>query len=108
MGHHHTARQIIDDALFARGLSPLPQPWICPCCHDALDPDDRADAEAWTTAGELIERYGEMPCHSCADEHVPCAYCERIMPPSKAWAWTDDDGPLCSAACERDWWREVG
>lgn len=110
MGHHHTPRATVNYALVMRGLAPIPQPFVCPCCCETLDRDDQGDADFFVHSDKLIERYGEMPCAACADEAEPCSYCGTMMAPTDVYDRTDDmhQDKFCSRECKENWWRDAG
>lgn len=102
------AREIIDAALASRGMAPLPAAWVCPCCGDAMDPDDQAAMTEFRHAAELVERYGQMPCIACADDHDLCAQCGKATSPDDEDFRRNDDHhaePFCCGACQGEWWR---
>jgi len=102
--------EILNHALASRGMAPMQVPWRCPCCGDALDPDEQGDPEFFSHSLELVERYGSMPCMACADEHETCAQCGKAVKDSDPDFRRNEGGdqePFCDGNCEAEWWRDA-
>jgi hypothetical protein len=89
-----TPLQIINAAMVSRGMEPLT--FVCPCCGGNLDREDRAQYVDFTTSDAMLDRWGEMPCHACADTVRECTECGKATFPGDR---DYRDGGFCSGRC---------